>query len=70
MRAPSARKISSKPATYFVSRSRTRNLASTPSSTMSAVTFLACWVTQFPLGWAVTPVIQARRRPSSMKKRT
>lgn len=55
---------------YFVSRSRRRNLTSTPSSSRSPVTFLACWVTQAPCGWAVTPVIQTRRRPSSMKKST
>ncbi len=68
--APSARKTSSKPATYFVLRSRSRNFTSIPSSTMSPVTFLACWVTQAAWGWAVTPVIQTRRRPSSMKNRT
>ena len=68
--APSASKTSSKPATYLVSRSRTKNLAVISASARSPVTFLACWVTQAALGWAVTPVIQTLRRPSSMKKRT
>jgi hypothetical protein len=44
--APSDRKTWSKLATYVGSRSRTRNFTSIPSSTMSPVTFLACWVTQ------------------------
>jgi hypothetical protein len=35
-------------------------------SAMSPVTFLACWVTRAASGWAVTPVIQTRRRPSSI----
>ena len=38
----SDRKTSSKVATYFVSRSRTRNLTSIPSSAISLTTFLAC----------------------------
>lgn len=42
IRAPSERKTLSKPATYLVSRSRTRNLTSSPASTKSPVTFLTC----------------------------
>ena len=44
--------------------------ASMPASSRSAETLRACWVTHDATGWAVTPVIHTRRRPSSMKMST
>src|SRR5918996_5749367 len=52
---PSVRKISSKAAVNFVSRSWMRKRKSLPVSASAIERFLACWVTQALFGRAVQP---------------
>jgi hypothetical protein len=58
----------SKAAVNLVSRSRTRNRKPYPPSSRSETKLRATWVTQGPLGWAVTPSRCTLRRSISMTK--
>jgi hypothetical protein len=52
---PSVRNTSSKLAVNLVSRSLSKNLAGRSRAARTTVKFRACWVTQSPTGFAVTP---------------
>jgi hypothetical protein len=69
-RAPIDLITSSKGPTNFESRSRIKNLTTRPSSSSLAARFRACWVTQVPIGCAVTPAKKTLRRSRSMKNST
>ena len=68
MRISSAVKTASKAAVNLASRSRMRNRNRCPASPRSMVRLRACWVSQAPVGWAVTPRMCTRRVACSMTK--
>src|SRR6266540_1997833 len=68
--APSDPKTSSNARVNFASRSRSRNRSRRPRSPSISSRLRACWATQAPSGWAVTPARQTRRVSSSMKNST
>ena len=69
-RVPAAANTASKVRMNFVSRSRTRNFIGCPASSRTMTRLPACWVTQSPVGWPVTPNRWTRRLPMSMAKNT
>jgi hypothetical protein len=54
----------------LASRSRLRNRQRRPASSGSMSRLRACWVSQAPVGWAVTPRMCTRRVVCSMTKKT
>jgi hypothetical protein len=56
-------------AVNFASRSRMRNRTRWLVSSMSISRLRACWVSQAPVGWAVTPRMWTRRVACSMTKK-
>ena len=68
--APSEPITSSKLRQNFVSRSRSKKRTRRPRSCNTSSRLRACWVTQAPLGLAVTPARWTRRVSSSRKHRT
>ncbi|WP_328813919.1 ATP-binding protein [Nonomuraea cypriaca] len=61
MGMPSPSKTVSNAAAYLLSRSRTRYFAVAPASRRSMTRFLASWVAQAAVGWAVAPRTRTRR---------
>src|SRR5215213_5048818 len=55
IRASMAVKTASNAAVNLASRSRMRNRKRRPASSRSMARLRACWVSQAPVGWAVTP---------------
>jgi hypothetical protein len=55
MRMSVAVKTASNAAVNLASRSRMRNRSWRPASSRSMSRLRACWVSQAPVGWAVTP---------------
>ncbi len=55
-------------AVNLASRSRMRNRKRLPASSRSMTRLRACWVSQGPVGWAVTPRMCTRRVACSMTK--
>ena len=68
MRMSIAVKTASKAAVNLASRSRMRNRNRRPASSRSMSRLRACWVSQAPVGWAVTPRMCTRRVACSMTK--
>jgi len=56
-----AAKTASKAAVNLASRSRIRNRSRGPASSRFMSKLRACWVSQAPVGWAVTPRMCIRR---------
>lgn len=54
---------------YFASRSRIRYLTRAPACSRSMARFLAAWVAQAAVGWAVVPRARIRRVACSMTAR-
>ena len=68
--APSAQNTSSKLRENFASWSPSTKRSRRPCSPSATSRLRACWVTQAPFGWAVTPARWTRRVSSSMKNST
>ena len=68
MRMSMAVKTASNAAVNLASRSRMRNRKRRPASSRSMSRLRACWVSQAPVGWAVTPRMCTRRVACSMTK--
>ena len=68
MRMSMAVKTASKAVVNLASRSRMRNRKRRPASSRSMSRLRACWVSQAPVGWAVTPRMCTRRVACSMTK--
>jgi hypothetical protein len=70
VRMSMAVKTVSNVAVNLASRSRMRNRKRRPASSRFMSRLRACWVSQAPLGWAVTPRMCTRRVACSMTKKT
>ena len=68
IRMSMAANTASKAAVNLLSRSRIRNRNRRSASSRSMSRLRACWVTQAPVGWAVTPRMCTRRLACSMTK--
>ena len=68
MRMLTVVKMASNAALNLASRSRMRNRKRLSASSRSMSRLRACWVSQAPMGWAVTPRMCMRRVACSMTK--